>query len=103
MRALLRACNAHADINVVELRRLEHPFVAEIIVADVGDGAVSPGNDAGIHRIERIALLYRTGARFPFEARPLRKSFRERCISTLRVTKDRVALHYGGRLGACGT
>lgn len=75
MRALLRACNAHADINVVELRRLEHPFVAEIIVADVGDGAVSPGNDAGIHRIERIALLYRTGARFPFEARPLRKSF----------------------------
>ncbi|MGO4718553.1 ThiF family adenylyltransferase [Stenotrophomonas sp. 2MCAF14_2] len=75
MQALLRACNAHADINVVELRRLEDPFAAEIIVADVGDGTVSPGNDAGIRRIERIALLYRSGARFPFEARPLRKSF----------------------------
>lgn len=75
MQALLKACNAHADVNVVELRRLEDPFRAEIIVADIGDGAVSPGNDAGINRIERIALLYRSGARFPFEARPLRKSF----------------------------
>jgi len=75
MRALLNACNAHPHFNVVELRRLDEPFAAEIIVADVGDGAVSPGNDAGIARIERIALLYRDGARFPFEARPLRMGF----------------------------
>lgn len=75
MQALLRACNAHPDFRVIELRRIEEPFVAEIIVADVGDGAVAQGNVAGINRIERIALLYRTGARFPFEARPLRKGF----------------------------
>ncbi len=34
-----------------------------------------PGNDAGIRRIERTALLYSIGVRFPFKVRPLRKSF----------------------------
>lgn len=74
-RALLKACDVHPHVNVVELRRLEEPFIADVIVVDVGNGAVAPGNDAGIERIERIALLYRDGARFPFEARPLRVGF----------------------------
>lgn len=55
--------------------RVENPFVAEIMVADVSDSAARPGNDADIHRIERMALLYSIGVRLPFKVRPLRKSF----------------------------
>ncbi|MET3650689.1 ThiF family adenylyltransferase [Dyella japonica] len=75
--ALLRACEKHPDVDVVELRRAPDGESWHAIVVDIGDGTVAARNDVGIHPRERLALVHRPGASMPFEARPLRSDFPE--------------------------
>ena len=77
IRALLRACEKHPDVDVVELRRAPDGESWHAIVVDIGDGTVAARNDVGIHPRERLALVHRPGASMPFDARPLRSDFPE--------------------------
>jgi len=75
--SLLRACEAHPDIDVVEIRGAPDGAQWNAIVVDVGDGTVAPRNAAGIHPRERLALVHRPAALMPFEVRALRSDFPE--------------------------
>lgn len=77
LKTLLIACQAHADFEVLELRRVECNSPFDLIVVDVGDGTVAPNNDQGIRRRERLALTYRDEAGVPFEVLALRRDFPE--------------------------
>ena len=77
LRDLLRACQAHPDIDVVELRHAQDGTEWHAIVVDAGDGTVAPRNAAGIHPHERLALVHRPSADMPFEVRALREDFPE--------------------------
>ena len=73
--ALLAACEAHPDFDVVELRSAPDGQEWRAVVVDVGDGTVASRNDAGIHPRERLMLLHRPEAAMPFEVRALRRDF----------------------------
>jgi Prokaryotic E2 family A/ThiF family/Prokaryotic homologs of the JAB domain len=75
LKELLRACEAHPDFEVVELRRIEGSPAFLSIVVDAGDGTVAPANPAGIQRRERLALTFRPDSKMPVEVRALRKGF----------------------------
>lgn len=77
LRALLRTCQEHPDIDVVELRCAPDGVAWHAIVVDAGDGTVAPRNAAGIYPRERLALIYRPAAEMPFEVRALRDNFPE--------------------------
>lgn len=73
--SLLRACEKHPDVDVVELRSAPDGVSWHAVVVDIGDGTVAAKNDAGIHPRERVALVHCPGAPMPFEVRPLRSDF----------------------------
>lgn len=75
LRTLLKACQAHPDIEVRELRRVSGDTGFDLIVIEAGDGAVAPRNEAGIHRRERLALYYQDENGIPFQVRALRRDF----------------------------
>ena len=75
--ALLRACEKHPDVDIVEIRRAADGKSWHGIVVDIGDGTVSARNDVGIYPRERLALIHRPGAIMPFEVRALRNDFPE--------------------------
>lgn len=75
LKELLRACQAHPDFDVVELRRIEVQPAFLAIVVDAGDGTVAPGNPVGIHRRERLALTFRPDCEMPVDVRALRPDF----------------------------
>jgi len=75
LRTLLAACLAHPDIDVLELRRGSGDTCFDLIVIDAGDGTVAPRNEVGIHRRERLALLYQNENGIPFQVRALRRDF----------------------------
>ena len=75
LRELLQACEAHPDINVVEVRRIDAPSAHFAIIVDVGDGTVAPGNPVGIRRREILALTYQPDADMPPGVRALRADF----------------------------
>ncbi|TAN29644.1 MAG: hypothetical protein EPN31_06095 [Castellaniella sp.] len=75
--ALLRACEAHPDIDVVEIRGAPDGVQWHAIVVDVGDGTVASRNAAGIHPRERLALVHCPNAAMPIEVRALRRDFPE--------------------------
>lgn len=77
LRVLLQACVAHPSFEVVELRRVTGEPGFDLIIVDVGDGAVAPNNAVGIHRRERLALLYHDESGIPFQVRALRTDFPE--------------------------
>lgn len=72
---LLRACQAHPDFDVAELRRIVGPPAFFAIVVDAGDGTVAPGNPVGIQRRERLALTFRPDCDVPVDVRALRSDF----------------------------
>jgi len=75
LRVLLQACMSHPSFEVVELRRVTGDPDFDLIVVDVGDGAVAPNNAVGIRRRERLALLYNDHSGIPFQVRALRVDF----------------------------
>jgi hypothetical protein len=74
---LLRACERHPDVDVVELRSASDGTSWQAVVVDIGDGTIAARNDAGIHPRERLALVHCPGASMPYEVRPLRSDFPE--------------------------
>ena len=77
LRTLLAACQAHPDIDVLELRHVPGDPGYDLIVVEAGDGTVAPRNTAGIRRRERLALLYQEQSGIPFQVLALRRDFPE--------------------------
>lgn len=73
--ALLRACEAHAHFDIVDLRLIQAPVPHIGVVADVGDGTVAPQNSPGIWPRERLCLSFCPGLMVPAEVRALRTDF----------------------------
>ncbi len=75
LRVLLAACQQHPAVEVIELRRVDQAAAYDLIVVDVGDATVAPGNPVEIHPKERLALTFRPELDPPFQVLALRKAF----------------------------
>lgn len=73
-RALHRACVEHQHFEVLSLQRVGTSEAIATVV-DAGDGSVAPGNVAGIHRRERLAIYFTGGDDSRLEVRALRREF----------------------------
>ena len=69
-----KACVDNPACEFVEFR-IDNKTRSQTIVADFGDGSFSIDNDAGICRVERLALSHDQGREFCWEVRALRKDF----------------------------
>ncbi|PWD67073.1 ThiF family adenylyltransferase [Pectobacterium parmentieri] len=74
--ALLEAVNRNPFYEVVELKYVSNnESIFDTIIVDVGDGTVTPNNEAGIKRTETLALIWHQNAESPLDVRALRKDF----------------------------
>lgn len=70
---LASACSNHSHCNFIEYRDIKDIGLA--VIVDIGDGTFDSANMVGIHRVERLALILKSGIEFSCEVRALREDF----------------------------
>jgi len=73
-RDFVEACDRHPACEIYGYAKRESPDQF-IIILDIGDGTFELDNEAGILRVERIAVSCSLDSSFYWEARPFRKDF----------------------------
>ena len=74
VQSIYNACLNNSSCEVIDIR-VDNTRGTQSIIVDLGDGSFSVDNEAGILRIERLALTYYLNSKFRWEVRALRENF----------------------------
>lgn len=74
VREIYQACLDNSSCEIISLM-IDEENKNQSIIVELGDGSFEIDNPAGIHRVERLALIYNKENDFQWEARALRNDF----------------------------